>query len=74
MQKSCRKVLQHQVRSKTRLRTNFGPFWEGSGTKFHPKSQKRLPKAHAKKLQIFGMRKKRQKWAQGGQGARPEGV
>ena len=53
-------------------------FWDHFGRvpggKIHPKSQKRVPKAHAKKLQIFGMRKKRQKRAQEGQGERLEGV
>ena len=45
-------------------------FWDHLGGFREVKStqnrKKRVPKAHAKKLQIFGMRKKHQKWTQDG--------
>ena len=50
-------------------------FWDhfgrGLGRKIHPKLQKRVPKAHAKKRQIFDMRKNRKKWTPETKSPRP---
>ena len=61
MQKSCRKVLQHRVRSKTRFRSNFGTILGGFREENPPKIAKKASQSACEKTADFWHAKKTQK-------------